>query len=100
MAHFSRPALSFAGLVVGLAALIQPSRASESEAPAAFKRYSTAHVKPRPAKEDLAVTSELDPVTFPLNAFAGRYRIVRFEIRSQTEDRLDLDSAKDRFVAR
>jgi hypothetical protein len=84
-----------------LLALAQTGLADGSRPSDAFDSYSTAHAE-RFSKEKVVLVAEtkLDPATFALNSFAGKYRIVRFEVKNLTDDRIELDAGRDRFVAR
>jgi len=62
-------------------------------------RYSTEHAQPKASKLELTARVELDPVLFPLNSLEGTYRIVRVEVRSLPDKRLDLSAEDDAFTA-
>jgi hypothetical protein len=91
--------------LVGLAGLaaclsLAPSGRADSNSRADLPvSFSTAHVKDPPVNPVLLVETRLDPVTFALTAFEGKYRIVRVEVENRTNDRIDLDAASDKFVA-
>lgn len=93
-----RKLVGLAGLAACLS-LVQSGRAENNRknSPVAF---STAHaLPPGVPRGPLSAETKLDPVTFALTAFEGKYRIVRVEVENLTNDRIDLDATTDKFVA-
>jgi hypothetical protein len=95
-----RPILGVVGITVGLIGITRASQADIFHPTDEPVSYSTAHLKQPGAKIVVVAETKLDPVTFSLNSFAGKYRVVRVEVMNLTDERIDLDPAHDRFVAR
>jgi hypothetical protein len=95
-----RPILGVAGITVGLIGITRSIQADIFHSTDEPVSFSTAHTKQPDEKVVLVAETKLDPVTFSLNSFGGKYRIVRVEVKNLTDERIDLDPAQDRFVAR